>query len=126
MKKVAILSIIAVVIFSGCTEKPKTEIQTETGNVTVSQEGGMGPGWCKAGATTTITSAGASGQMSYMIKGITSYKGKQVCEAEGKVTGEAQGVGSWTYYYSQDGSYAVMVMKDSSGNVLNEVNVKNP
>ncbi len=110
----------ALVIFAGCTGKPKTEIQTKSGNVAVSEGTGPASEWCKAG--TTITSTGPSAQASYVIKGLTTYNNTEVCEAEAKVAGQ----GSWTYYYNKDGSYGVIIIKDASGKVLNEINVKNP
>ena len=136
MKKVIILSIIVVLIFSGCTEKtgndgqtnPGTEIQTTDGKLTVSEGTGAGPDWCKAGTTSTFASnePGSQGSFNFVIKGLTTYKGKQVCEAEAKIT--AAGSESITYqqFYTQDGKYGVMIMKDSSGKVISENEFNNP
>src|SRR4030067_1533651 len=128
MKKLIILSIIAVMIFSGCTEKTGNEIQTNDGKSTVSEGTGAGAEWCKAGTSTTSTSNTAEGQSSttFVIKGITTYKGRQVCEAETKYTGTGSDSFSTTYLYSQDEKYGVWIMKDSTGKIISENEVNNP
>ena len=127
MKKFIILSII-VIIFSGCTEKTATEIQTNEGKLTVSEGTGAGADWCKAGTSSTFTSNAADGQGSstFIIKGITTYKGRQVCEAETKITGTGSDSFSTTYFYSQDEKYGAWIMKDASGKVISENEVNNP
>jgi len=130
MKKFIILSIIVVIIFSGCTEKTATEIQTNEGKLTVSEGTGTGAGadWCKAGTSSTFTSNAADGQGSttFVIKGITTYKGRQVCEAETKYTGTGSDSFSTTYLYSQDEKYGAWIMKDATGKVISENEVNNP
>ena len=128
MKKVIILSVIAVLIFSGCTEKTGTEIQTNDGKLTVSEGTGSGPDWCKAGTSSTYgsNSPGGEGSFKYIIKGITTYKGKQVCEAEAKITGSNAETVYYTQYFSQDQKYVAMIMKDSSGKVISENEFNNP
>ena len=141
MKKLIILSIIAVMIFSGCSEKTATDIQANDGNSkktvtdiqnegksTVSEDTGVGADWCKAGTSTTSSSSTAGGQSSttFVIKGITTYKGRQVCEAETKYTETGSNSFSTTYLYSQDEKYGVWIMKDASGNVISENEVNNP
>ncbi|MBU4220093.1 MAG: hypothetical protein KKA10_00455 [Euryarchaeota archaeon] len=115
-------------IFSGCTEKTSTEIQTPEGKITVSEGVGAGPEWCKAGTTSTYSSnaPGNQGSANLIIKGITTYKGRQVCEAEGKVAVAGMESLSYLQYYTQDGKYSAMIMKDSSGKVLSENEVNNP
>lgn len=136
MKKVIILSIIAILIFSGCTEKtgndkqtnPGTEIQTTDGKLTVSGGTGAGAEWCKAGTSSTYgsNSPGSEGSFNYVIKGLTTYKGKQVCEAEAKVTGSNAETIYYTQYISQDQKYFAMIMKDSSGKVISQNEYNNP
>ncbi len=123
MKKILILLIMASVIAAGCAG-PKTEFQTEAGKVTISEGAGVGHEWCKAG--TTMTAASAGGQMTYVVKGLTTYKGKEVCESEAKVTGAGQETMYYTQYFTQDGGYVVSIIKDASGNVLSENEMKNP
>ncbi len=122
MKKIMILLIMVSAIVAGCAG-PKTEYQTEAGKVTISEGAGAGPEWCKAG--TTMNAASAGGQMTYVVKGLTTYKGKQVCEADAKFTGAGPEM-YYTQYFTQDGSYIVMIIKDASGNVLSENEMKNP
>jgi hypothetical protein len=128
MKIIIFISLIAMVIFAGCTGKTSTDIQTNEGKLTVSEGTGAGPDWCKAGTASTFTSVapGSFGSASYIIKGLTTYKGKQVCEAEAKVTGTESESIYYSQYFTQDGKYFVMVIKDSSGNILTENEVNNP
>ncbi len=129
MKKIVILSIIAFVIFAGCTGKTDTNVKTEDGKETVSGGSGVGTDWCKAGtAWSGSASQPQSGDSSYqyMIKGITSYKGKSLCEAEAKITGASGGNIYYTYYFSEDGKYGAMIMKDQNGKVLSENEFNNP
>ncbi|MFA4934574.1 MAG: hypothetical protein WC568_01935 [Candidatus Methanoperedens sp.] len=121
MKKIMILLIMVSAIVAGCTG-PKTEIQTDAGKVTISEGLGAGPEWCKAGTTVTL----AENQMTLVVKGLTTYKGKQVCEYEGKITGAGIDTMYYTQYIPQDGSYSVMIIKDASGNVLSENEMKIP
>lgn len=108
----AILLIFGISIFSGCVGQK--DAVTPGGKVKV-QEGA--PGWCSTG--TKVETSGEQGQGTYEIKGMTTYKGKSVCEAEMKVTGAPgmPGGGSvWKYYFTENNEYAVMVMKDPQGN----------
>lgn len=107
-------------IFSGCTEKTGTEIQTPEGKITVSEGTGAGPEWCPAGITETRDSG------TLIIKGITTYKGRQVCQAEGKVTEAGGETSYYVNYYTEDFKYVVIIMKDSSGKVISENEVNNP
>ncbi len=120
MKKIMILLIMASIIAAGCVG-PKTEIQTEAGKVTVQEGIGIGPEWCKAGTTVTL----AENPMTLVVKGLTTYKGKQVCEYNGKMTVSGQEMYS-TQYFTQDGSYFVTIIKDASGKVLSENEGTNP
>lgn len=128
MKKLIILSIILVLIFSGCTEKTATDIQTKEGKSTVSEGTGVGADWCKAGTSTTSSSNTAEGQSSttYAIKGITTYKGRQVCESETKYAGTGTDSFSTTYLFSEDEKYGAWIMKDATGKVISENEVNNP
>lgn len=128
MKKIIILSLLVVIIFSGCTEKTGTEIQTNEGTLTVSEGTGSGPEWCKAGTSSTFASnaPGSEGSVNYVVKGLITYKGKQVCELEAKVTGSNAETVYYTQYFSQDEKYFAMIIKDSSGNILSENEVNNP
>lgn len=105
---VVILLVIASVITAGCVGKKEETIKTPGGDIKVSQ--GSGPDWCKAG--TQITSSGPQGQGSFTINGITKYKGKEVCEAEW-----ISDQGTLVQYFTEDGSYMTMIMKDKSGKV---------
>lgn len=115
---VVILLIIASVIITGCVGKKEETIKTPEGGIKVSQ-GGSGQDWCKAG--TQITSSGPQGQGSFTIKGITKYRDKEVCEAEWTAD-----QGTTTQYFTEDGSYTAMIMKDKSGKVINEYNYSVP
>jgi len=129
MKKIFVLAVAAFVLFSGGigsssetsvspSGEVKTEVKTGEGTTIITAtEGGAGPEWCKAG--TTVTTAGPTGEAKYVIKGITTYKGRQVCESEAKFSGEGS-AGSWTYYYNEDGSFGAIIIKDASGNVISE------
>lgn len=112
-----ILIILSANILSGCIGKEK-EVKTSEEKATKS-EGTGGPNWCIAG--TKITSTTSQGQGSFEIKGITTYKGKDVCEAVYDYGG-----GSAIQYSTEDGKYMAIVYKDTSGNVINEVESVNP
>lgn len=120
-----ILLIFSIATLSGCVTGPNTITAPGGGKVTVN-EGGAGPDWCKAG--TKVTSSGPQGEGTYEIKGITTYEDKSVCEAEMKVSGVPGGEGVWKYYFTENGEYAVIIMKDSTGKeqkiVMNNPNPK--
>lgn len=109
-----ILFAIFIAILSGCVAE--RSVTTPAGKVTVDQ-GTTGPNWCKAG--TKVTSTGPQGQGSFEIKGMTTYNGTEVCEA---VIESDQG--STSYYFNEKYSYAVLVMKDKSGKIIQEVKMK--
>lgn len=115
---VTILSVfIMTTVLSGCTG-PK-EIDTPAGKVTV-DEGRTGPDWCKTGMK--VTSSDQQGQQgSFEIKGLTQHNGTEVCEAE--IVHEE---GTLTQYFNEKGDYIVMIYKDKSGKVIQEVNMVNP
>lgn len=119
MTIVTILLIVVIAIIAGCVGNDKT-VKTSSGDVKVSQ--GTGPDWCKAG--TSMTSS-QQGQYSFVIKGLTTYKGQEVCEADATFDSGGQS-GSVTYYFSKDNKYMHMIMKDASGNVINEVDTNSP
>lgn len=112
-----LLLIIASVILSGCTG-PKKITTSDGGKVEVSEDG-TGPDWCKAGMK--ITSSSPQGQGTFTIKGITTYSGKEVCQAEWNLS---QGV--MTEYFSKDSSYMHLIMRDNSGNIIQETDLNNP
>jgi len=115
-KILIILSIILLVAFAGCTTK-KT---TNTSNVDVKvPQVGSGPDWCKAG--TKMTSTGPSGEVSFEIKGIVNYEGKDVCSAEW-----SSGNGSMVQYFNEDQTYIVLITKDKSGTVVNKIDMSQP
>ena len=117
-KILIILSIIGLIAFAGCTGKQDT-IKTPDGEIKVS-EGGSGPDWCKAG--TKMTTTGADGkQGSFEIKGITNYEGKEVCESHW-----SSDEGSMTQYFNEDSSYLVKISKDTSGKIINKVDMSQP
>ncbi len=124
-KKIVVLTvllILGIALFSGCTGTK--DASTPGGNVKV-KEGAAG--WCSTG-TKVETSNGGQGQGSYEIKGMTTYKGKTVCEAEMKVSGAPNtpaGGTVWRYYFTEDNNYAVVVMTDSQGKEQ-EIVVSNP
>ena len=119
-KVLIVLSIILLIAFAGCTGKKEQTISSPGGDVKVIE--GSGPSWCKAGTTMT---QGQQGQYSFVIKGITTYKGQEVCEADATYDQGGQS-GSVTYYFSQDNKYMHMIMKDASGNVINEIDTNSP
>jgi hypothetical protein len=109
--------------FSGCTAKNEQTIKTPGGDVKVSE--GSGPYWCKTG--TTVTAIGPYGkEVSYTIKGITNYEGKEVCESDLDSSED-----SYKIYMNQDKTYRVMIITDKDGketkiNIVNKtVNIVN-
>lgn len=119
---ITVLLIIASAIIAGCVENEKT-IKTSEGDVKVS-EGSSGPDWCKAGTSVTSVTSSQQGQYSFVIKGLTTYKGQEVCEADATFDNAGQSE-SVTYYFSKDNKYAHIIMKDASGNIINEMNTSN-
>lgn len=115
----AILLIIMSIIITGCTGSDKT-IKTPEGDIKISQGPGSGPDWCKAG--TQMTSSGPQGQTSFVVKGITAYQGREVCEMEW--LGDEQI--TTTQYFNKDGSFTAVVTKDKDGNVIQEFNYTSP
>lgn len=122
-KILVILSIMLLIAFAGCTAKKEQTINTSSGDVKTSVVTGTGPDWCKAGTSITSSQQG-QGQYSFVVKGITSYKGQEVCEADAAFDHGGQS-GSLTYYFSQDSKYMHVVMKDATGNILNDMDVNN-
>lgn len=116
IKILVVLSIVMATILSGCVTGSKT-IQTPEGKVTIedAQGGkeGKGSDWCQSGMK--VTSSAPEGEGAYEIKGITTYEGKSVCEAEMKVSGISGEEKVWKYYFTENGEYAVIIMKDSTG-----------
>lgn len=113
-----ILSIFVIATLSGCVTEPKT-ITTPEGQKVTMEEGSIGPDWCKKG--TKMTSSGAGQLGSLEIKGITKYDGKDVCEAE-----YIHDQGSMIQYFNENGDYAVMIYKDTSGNIIQTINLNDP
>ena len=122
VKAFLILSIILLIAFTGCTAKTQT-VSTPGGDVKVSQGSGLGPDWCKPG--TTMESLAQSQGYSLIVKGPTTYLGKAVCEADATYTQGGQSMGI-TYYYTQDGKYMHLIMKDAPGNIINEMDTNAP
>lgn len=121
-KILIILSVILLIAFAGCTAKNQQTINTPNGDVKISQDvGAAGPDWCKAGTSVTTSQ---QGQYSFVTKGLTTYKGQEVCEADATFDQGGQS-GSMTYYFSKDSKYAHIIMKDASGNIINEMDVNN-
>lgn len=117
-KILVVLSIILLMAFAGCTAKNEQTIQTPGGDVKVVE--GAGPDWCKAGTKTT--QSGPTGeQVSFEVKGIVNYEGKEVCES-----GWTSGDGSVATYTNEDSTYYVMIVKDKSGKVMNKVDMSQP
>jgi len=125
-KILIILSIILLIAFAGCTAKNEQTVNTSGGDEKISTEAGtgVGPDWCKTGAS--VGSTQQQGHYSYVIKGLTTYKGQEVCEADATFSDGTGNSGSVTYYFSKDTKYAHVIMKDASGNIINEMDVNNP
>jgi hypothetical protein len=117
-KIMLVLSVVLLVAFSGCTAKNEQTINTPNGDAKVSQ-GVVGPDWCKTGTSMT---QGQQGQFSFIIKGLTTYKGQEVCEADATYD-QGRHSANVTYYFSKDNKYMHMIMKDVSGNVINEQDI---
>jgi hypothetical protein len=117
-KILMVLSIVLLIAFAGCTSTTKTEQTTPGGNVSTIE--GSGPDWCKAGSSLTQGQT-QQGQYSYVIKGMTTYKNQEVCEAEATVTQAGQQSYSMTYYFSKDSKFSHLIMKDASGNVVKDM-----
>ncbi len=108
-------------------------VTTNTGNVSIvspiatpirptvstgstgSSSSGTGPEWCKVG--TSITSSSPKGVGSFIIKGMTIYQGKEVCESEWTNTD-----GTMIQYFNIDSTFTATVMKDKTGNIIQEFN----
>lgn len=122
MKNKMILATISMLVIttmlSGCVTGPKT-VTGPGGESAILNEGGVGPDWCKAG--TKITASGQGQQGSFEIKGITTYKGTEVCQAE-----YVYDQGSMVQYFNEKGDYMVMIYKDKNGKVIQEMNIVNP
>jgi len=122
-KILIVLSIVLLIAFAGCTSKTEQTVPAPGGDVNVVE--GSGPDWCKAGSSITQGQT-QQGQYSYVIKGITTYKNQEVCEAEATVSGGGQQGYSMTYYFSKDSKFAHIILKDASGNVVNDMDVTQP
>ena len=107
IKILLIALVILLIAFSGCVTRNEQVTKTQTGNVNVSE--GSGPDWCKPGSVMTMTLQDGK-QVSYSIKGITTYEGKEVCESGWNNTD-----GSYNTYMNQNKTYNVMVVTDKSG-----------
>lgn len=98
---IIILLISAIAVFAGCESKKGTTP-------------GTGTDWCKAGSK--IISSTPESEGTFLIKGLTTYQGKEVCEAEWSYDG-----GSMTQFFNEDGSYGVTIIKDKDGNIIQEI-----
>src|SRR3989344_1263151 len=131
---ILIFAIAAIVLVSGCVQQdtdkdsttcaPKgaagktftTTTSTDNGDVTTTVTTGTETGFCSAGASMTSTSV--QGGTSMIVKGLTTFKGKQMCYATVEVSG-AQNI-TFEYYFTEGQKDAWIVMKDSSGNIISE------
>ena len=132
---ILIIAIAAVVLISGCVQQgtsdkdsttgtPKgaagktftTTTSTDNGDVTTTVTTGTETGFCSAGASMTSTSV--QGGTSMIVKGLTTFKGKQMCYATVEVSG-AQNI-TFEYDFTEGQKDAWIVMKDSSGNIISE------
>jgi len=121
MRKITALVVLLImisVIIAGCIGNEQI-IETPSGNVKISQGSGSGPDWCKTG--TQITSTGPQGEGSFVIKGITTYQGKEVCESE-----LTYNEGTMTQYFNSGGTFTATVVKDKTGKVIQEFNYTIP
>ena len=129
MTTIVILFVMASAIVAGCVGSKQQTISTTGGDVKVSQGSG-GPDWCKVGTSITSNQQGqGEGQYSFIIKGLTIYKGQEVCEADATFQGgQSQGgqSGSMIYYFSKDSKYSHIIMKDGTGKIINEMDTNNP
>lgn len=80
------------------------EVITDNDNVSVSEYTGESVDWCTIGNTVT------EGNKQLTIKGLTTYEGREVCQAE-VINGNEKTI----FYFSQDGSYKSMKSTSSSG-----------
>ena len=93
--------------FAGCTGKNEKTISSPNGDINVVE--GSGPNWCKTGSTMIQT--GPNGEkVTFEIKGIVNYEGKEVCQS-----GYTSNDGGMTIYVNEDSSYYVMIIKDKTG-----------
>lgn len=118
--KIVTLTILSIIVIatalSGCVTRQKEITSPEGGKVSI-EGGGAVSSWCQAGMK--ITSSGPSGQQgSFVVKGMTKHNGKDVCEAE-----YTYDQGSMTQYFNEKNDYIVMVYKDKSGKVIQEINM---
>ena len=114
-KVLTVLPIFLLIVFlSGCTS-PRS-ITTPEGNITVEKGSGISS-WCSAGTKITTTGPQGQGQATFIIKGLTTHNGTEVCQAE-----YIYDQGSMTYYFNEKKDYMFMVIKDKAGNILQEMN----
>ena len=78
-------------------------------------EGEGGEDWCKKGMSWSY--AGPQGAASFVIKGKTTYKGKEVCEGEyvDKTTGQKVVI-----YFTKGQEHIWWVIYDANGNKITE------
>lgn len=115
-------------VTSGIKAGPDTESvnanRTGTGQgdaaLNLSDKGGAGnsnsggANWCVPGSKVTVLLP--SGEKEYTVIGITTYKGREVCQAEMKYEN-----GTSVQYVSKDGKFMAMVSKASgNGSVYSE------
>ncbi len=120
-KVLLVLSIILLIVFAGCTSKTEKTIgqtdPTKDGGSKIPSESAISTTWCNTGTKMDIPSP--TGQKAtFEVKGITNYEGKDVCWAEYKYS-----EGSMSEYFNQDQSFAVLVMKDNTGQVLQKMDL---
>lgn len=139
MKKLAILLVTIFLILSGCVDKTKTGANVDNGdkdiNKNVDKENNVSKGDTIVIANTNVSVNGANtnnldvdndiyewcspedkivvqttkGQEEFTIKGITTYQGREVCQAE-----QIYDNGKKVRYFSKDGKF-VSEIADSSG-----------
>lgn len=138
MKKLVILSFVAILILSGCVSKtdnknntqsnvvnsPKSEIGSGIANIGIdnvqtnidiseNNNAGTVSGWCKPGSKINVKLS--SGQEEFIVTGITDYtdeNGKTyrgLCKAERTIKG-----GSSVKYFNKEGTIDIMKSESSS------------
>lgn len=142
MKKLTILSIVAILILSGCVSSDDNKDSTKSSSlnsttdanidvksdvatadtsaeqkIDVSDDGteennideanvDTGSDWCTPGDKITVEIQGNPEE--FTIKGVTTYKETEVCQAEKTIQG-----GSSIRYFNKDGSFVAMISKSS-------------
>ncbi|MDY7082171.1 MAG: hypothetical protein SXQ77_07165 [Halobacteria archaeon] len=107
MKTTVLLSVATLLVLAGCMGGVPNPSNAPTA--------ATGGDWCNEGESSMWMNPAMGQQVSWEVKGMTEYEGRDVCMAEW-----TSNEGRMVMYFTEDASYSKMVMYDAEGNEVSE------